>query len=183
LKIEAFLKYSICNQQYSIKKVGFMVSLDFLENVDAFSDLNDDQLTAIQDCCEVAEFKRGEQIFSAGEIPEYFWIVRAGQVNLTWDAPEGPALPESTITTLSEGMPFGWSSLVPPYTYRLSAHCASRSCKVIMIKKGSLTRLFEDDAELGYKVMSKVMIVVGDRFHQLQDEVARRRGYDIINQW
>jgi CRP/FNR family cyclic AMP-dependent transcriptional regulator len=160
-----------------------MISLDFLENVEAFSDLDDDQLTAIQDCCEIAEFKREEKIFAAGETPEYFWVVLEGQVNLTWGAPEGPYLPENTITTLSEGMPFGWSSLVPPYKYHLSAHCASRNCKTVSIPKDRLLQLFENDAQLGYKVMSKVMIVAGQRFHQLQDEVARRRGHDIINRW
>ena len=160
-----------------------MISLDFLENVEAFADLDDDQLPAIQGRCEVAEYKRGEKIFAAGETSEYFWVVREGQINLTWDMPEGPTLPESTITTLTEGMPFGWSSLVPPYKYRLSAHCASRSCKVIKIQKGRLNRLFGDDAELGYKIMSKVMIMAGRRFHQLQDEVAKRRGHDIINRW
>ena len=160
-----------------------MIGLEFLEKIDAFSDLDDNQLTAVQDCCEVAEFKRGEQIFAIGETPEYFWIVREGQVNLSWDLPDGLTMPDTTITTLSKGMPFGWSSLVPPYRYRLSANCATRSCKVIMIDKGCLTQLFEDDAQLGYKVMSKVMIVAGERFHQLQDEVARRRGQDIINQW
>ena len=160
-----------------------MISLDFLENVEAFSDLDDDQLTAIQGCSEIAEFKRGEEIFAAGEISEYFWAVLEGQVNLTWDAPEGPNLPENTITTLSEGMPFGWSSLVPPYKYHLSAHSASRNCKTVMIPKDRLLQLFEDDAQLGYKVMSKVMIVAGKRFHLLQDEVARRRGHDIINRW
>ena len=160
-----------------------MISLDFLENVEAFSDLDDDQLTAIQNCCEVAEFKRGEEIFAAGDTPEHFWIVHAGQVNLTWDDSEGPQMPENTITTLSEGMPFGWSSLVPPYKYLLSAHCASRSCHIVRIPKGRLLKLFEDDAKLGYKVMSKVMIVAGQRFHQLQDQVARRRGHDIINRW
>lgn len=160
-----------------------MVSLDFLEDVDAFSDLDDDQLAAIQDCCEVAKFKRGDAIFAAGEAPEYFWLVLEGQVNLVWDIPEGPALPENTISTLSEGMPFGWSSLVPPHKYRLSAHCTSRSCKTVRIPRNRLLQLFEDDAQLGYKVMSKVIIVVGQRFHQLQDEVARRRGHDIINRW
>jgi len=160
-----------------------MISLDFLENVEAFSDLDDDQLTAIQGCSEIAEFKRGEEIFAAGEISEYFWAVLEGQVNLTWDAPEGPHLPENTITTLSEGMSFGWSSLVPPHKYHLSAHSASRNCKTVRIPKGRLLQLFEDDAQLGYKVMSKVMIVAGKRFHQLQDEVARRRGHDIINRW
>jgi CRP-like cAMP-binding protein len=160
-----------------------MISLDFLEEIDAFADLDDSQLTAIQKCCEVTEFKRGEEIFAAGEIPEYFWIVQTGQVNLNWDIPEGPALPENTITTLSEGMPFGWSSLVPPYKYHLSAHCASRSCKTVRIPRDRLLKLFEDDAQLGYKVMSRVMVVVGQRFHQLQDEVAKRRGHDIINRW
>jgi CRP-like cAMP-binding protein len=160
-----------------------MISLDFLENVDAFSELDDDQLTAVQSCCEIAEFKRGEEIFAAGDPSEYFWAVLEGQVNLTWDAPEGPTLPENTITTLSEGMPFGWSSLVPSNKYRLSAHSASRNCKTVRIPKGRLLKLFEEDAQLGYKVMSKVMIVAGKRFHQLQDEVARRRGHDIINRW
>ncbi len=160
-----------------------MISLDFLENIEAFADLDDDQLTSIQQCCEIAEFKRGDELFAAGETPEYFWIVRDGQVNLIWDAPEGPLTPENTFTTLSVGMPFGWSSLVPPYTYHLSAHCASRSCKIVRIPRDRLLQLFDDDAQLGYKVMSKVMIVVGQRFHQLQDEVARLKGHDIINRW
>ncbi len=160
-----------------------MVSLNFLEDVDAFSELDDDQLAAVQECCDVAKFKRGENIFAAGEVPEYFWLVLDGEINLVWDAPGGPAMPENTISTLSEGMPFGWSSLVPPNIYRLSAHCASRSCKTVRIPRDRLLQLFEDDAQLGYKVMSKVVIVVGQRFHQLQDEVARRRGHDIINRW
>ena len=160
-----------------------MISLDFLENVDAFSELDDDQLTAVQNCCEIADFKRGEEIFRAGDTPEYFWVVLEGEIKLTWDAPEGPTLPENTITTLSEGMPFGWSSLVPSEKYRLSAHSASRNCKTVRIPKSRLQQLFDEDAQLGYKVMSKVMIVAGNRFHQLQDEVARRRGHDIINRW
>ncbi|MEJ2101463.1 MAG: cyclic nucleotide-binding domain-containing protein [Desulfobacterales bacterium] len=160
-----------------------MLSLDFLENVEAFADLDDDQLTTIQGCCEVADYKRGEKIFAAGDTSEYFWMVREGQINLTWDGSEGPTLPESTITTLTEGMSFGWSGMVPPFKYRLSAHCASRSCKVIRIQRDRLNRLFAADARIGYKIMSKVMIVAGQRFHQLQDEVAKRRGHDIINRW
>ena len=160
-----------------------MISLDFLENVEAFSELDDDQLTAVQSCCEIADFKRGEEIFAAGETPDFFWVVLEGQVNLTWETPEGSTLPQQTITSLAEGMPFGWSSLVPADKYRLSAHSATRNCKAVRIPKDRLLQLFEEDAELGYKVMSKVMIVAGKRFHQLQDEVARRRGHDIINRW
>jgi len=160
-----------------------MITLDFLENVEVFKDLNDDQLTRIQKHCREAEFSGGDKIFSTGEKSEYLWVVMEGQVALQWETPGGSALPESTITRLSEMMTFGWSSLVPPHSYRLSAQCATRTCKVVQVERDALLNLFEQDAEIGYKVMHKLLSVVGSRFLNLQDEVAKQRGSDIINQW
>jgi CRP-like cAMP-binding protein len=160
-----------------------MITLDFLENVEVFKDLNDDQLTRIQKHCQEAKFSRGDKIFSTGEKPKYLWVVMEGQVALQWETPGRSALPESTITRLSEMMTFGWSSLVPPYSYRLSAQCATRNCKVLQVDRDALIDLFEQDAEIGYKVMLKLLSVVGSRFLNLQDEVARQRGSDIMNQW
>ena len=51
------------------------------------------------------------------------------------------------------------------------------------VDAAKLRALFENDADLGYKVMSKVLAVISTRFYQLQDEVARRRGHDILNKW
>ena len=160
-----------------------MITLEFLENVQMFEDLNDDQLTRIQKHCREATFSRGDKIFGAGEKPQYLWVVMEGQVALQWTTPGRSALPESTISRLSESMTFGWSSLVPPYTYRLSAYCTTRTCKVMQVERDALIKLFEKDAEIGYKVMLKLLSVVGSRFLNLQDEVARQRGSDIINQW
>jgi signal-transduction protein with cAMP-binding, CBS, and nucleotidyltransferase domain len=160
-----------------------MVTLDFLENVEVFRELNDNQLTEIQKCCQVVEFSRGDKIFSTGGEPLYLWVVMAGQVTLQWERPGRSALPETTISKLSEAMTFGWSSLVPPYKYRLSAYCATRACKLIKIEREALTDLFDRDAEIGYKVMNKLLAVVGSRFLSLQEEVAKRRGSDIINRW
>ncbi len=160
-----------------------MVTLDFLENVELFEELNDNQLTEVQKYCQVAEYSRGDKIFGSGEEPRYLWVVMEGQVTLQWELPGRSALPETTISRLSETMTFGWSSLVPPHKYRLSAYCATRTCKVIKIKRDALANLFEQDAEIGYKVMIKLLSVVGSRFLNLQDEVAKRRGSDIINQW
>ncbi len=160
-----------------------MITLDFLENVEVFKDLDDDQLIQIQQYCQVAEFSRGEKIFSAGEEPQYLWVVMEGQVTLQWEMPGSAVLPESTISRLSEYNTFGWSSLVPPYRYRLSAYCATRTCKVLQVERKALIQLFEQNADIGYKVMLKLLSVVGSRFLNLQDEVARQRGSDIINQW
>jgi len=160
-----------------------MPTLDFLEKVEVFKDLNDEQLTVIQELCRVVELKRGDRIFNAGDDPLHLWVVMAGQVDLHWELPGRSVAAEKTISTLAEAATFGWSSLVPPYKYRLSAYCASRTCKLIKIAKDALINLFEKDTAIGYKVMTGLLSVVGARFLNLQDEVARRRGSDILNRW
>ena len=160
-----------------------MTTLDFLENVKVFKELNDDQLTRIQKYCQEAKFSRGDKIFGTGEKPKYLWVVMEGQVALQWATPGRSAVPERTITRLSESKIFGWSSLVPPYRYRLSAYCATRACKVMQVEREALIKLFEQNAQIGYKVMLKLLSVVGSRFLNLQDEVAKQRGRDIMSQW
>jgi len=160
-----------------------MITSDFLKKVDVFNDLNDNQLKVIQENCQTDEFKKGDKIFGAGEDPLYLWVVLAGEVNLHWEIPGRSLSAEKTISTLSEASTFGWSSLVPPHQYRLSAYCASESCKVVRIAKEKLTALFDKEAAIGYRVMTGLLSVVGARFLDFQDEVARHRGSDIINKW
>lgn len=161
-----------------------MVSLDFLENVDIFKDLNDDQLTAIQACCQEEAFGRDDRIFGVDEDPVALWVVKEGEVTLRQDQPDAPAaLRAITISTVSEARTFGWSSLVSPYKYRLSAYCASRTCRVLKVDKLSFSRLLDEDSRLGYLVMSKLLVVVGTRFHQLREEIIRGLGQDIMNRW
>ena len=84
--------------------------LDFLEKVGLFKDLEDDQLEVIRPCCEEADFKRGEQIFRAGENAGFLYVVLEGQIELhEEDVNETPVL-----STLSGGSAFGWSALVSP---------------------------------------------------------------------
>jgi len=160
-----------------------MVSLSFLEKVEVFQGLDDDELTAIQACCQEAEFKRGDRIFGTDEEPRHLWAVIEGKVELRQDQPDIPSSQEDTIFTMTETSAFGWSSLVPPFRYRLSAYCGSRHCKILKVEKEGLTRLFGKDAKLGYDVMSKIVSIVGRRFDRMREEIIKKRGQDIINQW
>ena len=160
-----------------------MISLDFLEKIDVFKDLDDDQLTAVQECCQETEFKRGNKLFGVKEDPICLWAVMEGTIDLELDSPGSMPLQEDIVSSVSEAEIFGWDSLVPPYKYRLSAYCATRKCKVVKIDKGSLTRLFDEDADTGYKVMSRLLSVVGNRFHQLQEDVIKNKGQELMNRW
>ncbi len=160
-----------------------MMTLEFLESVDLFKDMDDDCLERILDCCKVADFKRGERLFAAGEDADFLWVVINGQVELKEDESVSGGLDNSTISTLSESMAFGWSSLVSPFRYYFSAVCASRTCNVLQVEKDCLIRLMEEDAEIGYPITSRLLMLVGQRFDQLEEKIITRLGRDIINQW
>jgi CRP-like cAMP-binding protein len=153
-----------------------MIRLDFLEKTEVFKGLNQDQLAAVRDCCEEVEFNRGDKIFGEGDTAEKLFAVINGQVDLRFDLPKRSSSEENTISSLSEGQAFGWSSLVPPHKYTLSAYCANETCKLIKADKASLAQLLKKDDEVGYRVMSNIVILIGKRFHKLQDRVTKDRG-------
>jgi len=155
-----------------------MVNLDTLERMEVFKNLDDRRLSAVSECCAEMVFQRGEGIFKAGQEARHLWAVAEGRVNL--HAEPASTLQESEV---SETQVFGWPSLLHPRIYRFSAACAARSAKVVRIDSDCLQALFEKDPELGYRVMSRLLRVIGNRFDQLQEEVVKRRGQDMMNQW
>ena len=78
---------------------------------------------------------------------------------------------------------FGWSALVPPFQYTLSAYCTSPTCETVSFEKRKLIDLFEADPSMGYEIMSRLATVVGERFHRLQEDIATRRGHEIMHNW
>ncbi|MDZ7833666.1 MAG: cyclic nucleotide-binding domain-containing protein [Desulfobacterales bacterium] len=161
-----------------------MISLDFLEKVTCFSCLNDDQLKMVQERAEMAEFSRGEKIFAHGSDATHVWIVVEGDVELRSEAPKG-AQPkvEPAVSFMAEANAFGWTCFVPPYKYQLSGYCSSRQCKLIKFDREGLTELFEKDPVIGLEVMFYLMGAVGQQFGQLQDEIAKHRGHEIMSNW
>lgn len=160
-----------------------MITLDMLEEVEVFKDLSDKQLAALRPCCEKVAFQRGEKIFSAGEDPDALWAVVEGQVDLRAETTDRKSAGNLGSTEVSEHMVFGWSSFVPPHRYMLSAYCASRRCDLIKSDKACLSELFEKDPRIGYKVMLKLLWVIGRRFNQYQEMLIERRGQEIMNRW
>ena len=164
-------------------KEGFMMTLEFLEGVDLFKGMDDKRLERILNCCEFADFRRGERLFAAGNDADFLWVVIDGEVELRDEDPGTDAYDNAVISTLSEHMAFGWSSLVSPYKYHFSTICISRTCKVLQVERNCLIRLMEEDSEMGYPIMSRLLTLAGQRYDQLEEEIIRRLGQDIINQW
>ncbi|MBC2715810.1 MAG: cyclic nucleotide-binding domain-containing protein [Desulfobacteraceae bacterium] len=165
-----------------------MITLKELDSVQAFKTLTDDQLEALKEFCIKKDFKRGDRLFKEGDSAGHLWIVTEGKVDLRFELPGNqPTSDETTISSLEaeddKKRTLGWSCFVPPFKMMLSAYCVTRSCSVIKIAKTDMLALFEKDALMGYQVMSYLIKVIGYRFQQFQDELAKYKGHDIMHSW
>ena len=160
-----------------------MATVDFLKKIEILQGLTDEQLSELIVCWEEAAFQKGDKIFAEGEDASFMWVVTAGTVGLRFDLPGRPTSEENAVSLNTEGMTIGWSSFVPPHKYHLSAYCDSESCGLIKLERECLIKICEKDPAVGYVVMSNISKIIGKRFHQLQEEVIKRAGEEIMFHW
>lgn len=165
-----------------------MVSFEMLEGLDIFEDFEKSELEKILELSVVEQYQIGDRLFCEGEEAKDMWIVKEGEVQLRFEMPD--ANPTSEKTTISshhtetpESQVFGWSCFIPPYKMRLSAYCVSRRCQVIKINCTKLKKLMNSDPSIGYKIMSYLVQVLGYRFKQMQEEVTKFIGINLMNSW
>lgn len=182
-----------------------MLSMDFLRKAKDLKKLNEAQLRAIQSCCKEKEFRKGDRLFGQGETADHVWVLLQGEITLRFEVPEqilhdsyslmmgeddqAAADPKdrtsekNIISVITKGMSFGWSSFVAPYKYSLSAYCETDVCEVIRAEREALIKVFEKDPQIGYVITAHLVKVVGKRFYQLQAEVMKRKGDDVMFPW
>lgn len=161
---------------------------DILKTLELFKELNTEQLNKIKDICYKAEFKQGDRLFKEGENAHQIWINYDGEIELRFELPGSRSASSDQAISIIKGSPEnaqlgGWSPFVPPYKYRLSAYCVSKSCKVLKVEKTDLFRIFETDHTIGYYFLSYLIKIVGSRFIALQDHLAKVMGEDLLNRW
>ena len=145
-----------------------MAAIDVLKQVDAFQSLNDDELSEIDQWITEKRFAYGDRLFKDGDAATGLWIVKEGTIDLRFDLPGRATSEESTLSSISENNVIGWSSLISPYTYKLSAYCASSRCRVLVIDRKPLHAYLTKHPKIGYRVMSVLLQVVGHRFQKIQ---------------
>lgn len=167
-----------------------MIALETLKTMPPFADLNENQLIKLQPKCEELEFHAGDKLFTEGDEARHLWVVQKGGVDLRFELPDRrPTSDQMTVDSVDvedkapEAKVLGWSCFVPPYKMRLSAYCVTRTCIIIRVLKSDLLHLFSQDSHMGYLFMSYMIKVVGFRFHQFQNHVAKNMGEDLMFGW
>jgi CRP-like cAMP-binding protein len=93
-------------------------------------------------------------IFNAGNEATDLYVLTDGRVALEIEVrpvPDRPAIPIA-VEVLTKGGNFGWSAVVEPNIYTLSARCIT-NCPVLAIKGDILRTIMADDTGLGFELM------------------------------
>ncbi len=118
-------------------------------------------------------FLAGEIIFKFGVRAKYLYVLVRGQVDLVADFPSEyrPVRENLLVDTVTTGGCFGWSALVRPHFYVMSAIC-TKTTEVVTINGAELMGLLDEDNRIGYIVFQSLSHIIGSRLRDVEKTLA-----------
>ncbi len=156
--------YVGCRLHRTISRSEKMTTSDLLKNSELFAGLETSQLEKISVLCHERSFREEMTIFSEGDEAAEVYVLTDGRLVLEMSVrpvPDRPAIP-TAVELVSNGHCFGWSAILEPHRYTLSARCMT-PCRMLAIKGDMLSKAMDDDAVLGRQVMENLARLVSLR--------------------
>lgn len=143
---------------------------------------------SLEDIYDVARISReqahrqGETIFQESEEAHNLYILVQGKVSLEMCIPQPAArgpMQSCEIRVVAPGASFGWSAVVDPYVYTLSARCVE-ACRSVAIDGARLRDLMESNHHIGYRVLKRLSATVSSRLKDTRQTLASERGLAFL---
>ena len=138
--------------------------------------LSNQEVAAISSLWSQIDILEAMTIFSEGAPASRLYLVVEEQVALqkAIRTPHAAWPRHTTVAVCQPGELIGWSALIPPYRYTLSALAWSH-CKLLQIHSTALRDTLNAQPDLGFKVMLSVSAVVSKRLSQTVDALINAR--------
>lgn len=136
------------------------VPVSLLHSIPLFGDLAPEHQASISRLSHLCNYKKGEEIFHEGDLPEFLYVVLEGRVALEMHVPNRGRL---RILTVEPFDVLGWSSMVDVFRKRTVSGRAVAPVKLLAIDAMKLHQACQDDSRLGYVIMHQVANVIAGR--------------------
>jgi len=142
------------------------------------SDLS--KIAALPSCREEA-YQPEEVIFRTGDEARYLHVLKEGQVDLVTEVASGPdhTAVKVVVDRITTGGFFGWSALVGPHFYVMSAICRESS-RVVLISGSELLALFDANYYVGYKIFQSISHIIGTRLRDVERVLATGQRWPLF---
>ena len=123
-----------------------------------------DQVLALGSRDKIAS---GGPLFRLGDHAEHLYLIERGQIRLSFPMLVRGKEESVFFEEKSPGDTVGWSAMVPPYRFTLSA-TAPLETEVITLSRESLSAFFERSPVTGRRISLNLAVLVGQRLQLVQ---------------
>ena len=143
-----------------------MISPEVLRGYPIFASFGDAMLKQLAMLANVVQLPPETTIFREGDKADALYLILEGEIELSLSHGR-PAVGQVAVTKLSKGDVFGWSSIVEPYQYHLSASTLGKG-NFARFDGVTLCEAMTHNPAMGYKLMSRITQIVGGRLMDLR---------------
>jgi CRP-like cAMP-binding protein len=109
----------------------------------------------------------GAELFHLGDAADSIYLIARGRLRLTLPMQVRSREEDIMVEERSSGQTVGWSALIPPYRFTLTA-AAPLETEVIALSRETLNTYFAAHPDTGYAVSLNLASIVGQRLQLFQ---------------
>jgi len=161
-----------------------MLSITLLKEFSFFKDFSNEQLKKMASLAKEETYQAGTQLYANGDEARSLYLLKEGKVALFMDNYMGPGKPpmQVTIDMITKGESMGWSAVVEPFIYTLSARCLEDT-KLIAFDSVKLRKKMDADCDLGFKIMQSTAKVIATRLTHTRIILVGERGLSTLTEY
>ena len=170
-----------------------MTPRQYLQDSRLFEGVGPDLLDAVSPHCRESSVEKGTALFTQGEPASHFPashlpashlpashlnVVAQGRVALKMvlERPDGSVTPSIAVASLGPGEAFGWSAIVEPNVFTMSAEAVEDS-KLVLIEGSGLQAVLSRHEGAGYRVMANIARVLAQRLSSIREAFVDERSW------
>ena len=155
-----------------------MTVTEFLRSSHLFKGLPSDHLQLLLPCCREETAEKEAVIFREGEPAKSLYVVEEGRIGLrmTRDRPDGSSTGPTTVASVGPGEAFGWSAIIEPRFFTLTAIAVEPS-KLILMEGTALREVLNLNRDIGYLVMVNVANLITERLAETREAFVYDRSW------
>jgi CRP/FNR family cyclic AMP-dependent transcriptional regulator len=145
---------------------------EILRKAELFAGLDGDGLGRIAAIGRERSLGAGDYLFVLGDRADDLYVVTRGKIELCFPMSLGGIVKDIPVESAGCGHVLGWSALVKPFRFTLSARAAEPT-DVISLPRSELIQVFDEAPRTASEVLTKLAELVGFRLITFQALWAR----------
>lgn len=144
-----------------------MVSGELLKGCSVFEALSDAELEKVMNLSHSQEYEAGATVFKEGGTADKLYVVDKGKIALQMNLSlsDQSFAKRITVDMVGKWEAIGWSALVEPHRYTLTAVCLEPT-KLLGIDATRLRALLEEDLGMACKIFRRLTDMVASRLEE-----------------